>query len=142
MSRFVRPETDVLTLANGDTLIVKRRLNTGETRDMRGAILNDTAHTLKSDRAAFAVTTAYLLDWTLTDDDGRPVVIRDQPADVIRGALEQLDYDSFIEIATAIGEHAKRQTDLRAEEKKTRNSVIESDPTLRSPFGVVGATNG
>ena len=43
---------------------------------------------------------AYLLDWTITND-GRPVVIRDQPADVVRAVLDALDYDSFMEIAIA-----------------------------------------
>jgi len=129
MNRFVRPETALLTLANGDTLVVKVRLNTGETRAMRAAILagEDTGQS-RADRAAYAVVLAYLLDWTITDD-GRPVVIRDQPVAAVRAVLDALDYDSFIDIANAIGDHVHRETERRAEEKKTTASAPTSSAT-------------
>ena len=142
MNRFVRPDTAILALGNGDTLIVKHRLNTGETRAMRAAILGDgAAPANRADRAAYAVVVAYLLDWTLTDA-GRPVVIRDQPPDVVRAALDALDYDSFLEIATAIGDHVQREQARRAEEKKTQATANGSSATSPSPFVAVGATNG
>jgi len=141
MNRFVKPETAILQLENGDTLVVKVRLNTGETRAMRADILGADDNQSRADRSAFAVVVAYLLDWTI-NDDGRPVVIRDQPPDVVRAALNALDYDSFIEIANAIGDHVKRLKDAREEEKKTRNSVTESPATLQSPSVAVGVTNG
>ena len=141
MNRFVRPETAVLTLTNGDTLIVRQRLNTGETRAMRAAIMNGDEQASRADRAAFAVVVAYLLDWTLTDD-GRPVVIRDAPADKVRGALDALDYESFMEIATAIGTHVEQQKARRDEEKKTLSTAPASSAISPSPFDAVGATNG
>jgi hypothetical protein len=140
MNRFVRPDSTILTLENGDTIIVKVRLNTGETREMRGAILNPDEQS-HADRTAYAVVVAYLLDWTLTDS-GRPVVIRDQPVSVVRAALNALDYDSFIEIANAIGDHVHRQNALRDEEKKSLNTAPSSSETLPSPFAAAGVTNG
>jgi len=141
MNRFIKGDTAVLTLENGDTLIVKQRLNTGETRAMRAAILDGDGAASRADRAAYAVVVAYLLDWTLTDD-GRPVVIRDQPADVVRSVLDALDYDSFIELATAIGDHVARETARRADEKKAPATGTESPATWPSPFVAAGATNG
>lgn len=141
MSRFIRPDTDVLTLANGDTLIVKRRLNTGETHAMNGAILNGDAQLSQADRAAIAVVLAYLVDWTITDA-GRPVVIRDQPAASVRATVDALDYDSFIDIANAIGDHVRAQKARRAEEKKTLTGAPESPAIWPSPSVAVGATNG
>jgi hypothetical protein len=140
MSRFVRPETALLTLDNGDTLVVKVRLNTGETRALRAAILAG-SEASAADRAAFPVVLAYLLDWSITDD-GRPVVIREQPADTVRAILDSLDYDSFIDIANAIGAHVQRQTQLRAEEKKTQTTATGSSATSPSPFAAAGAMNG
>jgi hypothetical protein len=141
MNRFVRPDTAIVTLANGDTLIVKCRLNTGETRALRAAILNGDATQTQADRAAYAVVLAYLLDWTI-NDNGRPVVIRDQPADVVRAVLDSLDYDSFVEIANAIHDHVQRQTAARAEEKKTATIGTPSSPISPLPSVAVGATNG
>jgi len=141
MNRFVRPDSAIVTLSNGDTLVVKCRLNTGETRALRAAILNGDQAQTQADRAAYAVVVAYLLDWTISDN-GRPVVIRDQSADVVRAVLDSLDYDSFVEIANAIHEHVQRQKEIRDDEKKTENSATPSSPTLPSPFVAVGDTNG
>ena len=141
MNRFVRPDTAIVTLANGDTLIVKVRLNTGETRALRAAILNGDPTQTQADRAAYAVVLAYLLDWTISDN-GRPVVIRDLPADGLRAVLDSLDYESFTEIAVAIHDHVQRQKELRDEEKKTANSATPSSPISPSPSVAVGATNG
>jgi hypothetical protein len=142
MNRFVRPETAVLTLANGDTLVVKQRLNTGEWRRM-----TDTIRQAGDERGATVLqyqtglVLAYLVDWSLTDD-GRPVVIRDQPIDTVRASLDALDYESFREIADAIQVHTRRQDEARAAEKKTPNTANESPAILPSPFVAVGVTNG
>jgi len=146
MSRFVQPETAVLTLGNGDTLIVKHRLNTGETRRMFAAMRRDIVTgeereiVTKGNHDA-ATVAAYLLDWSLTDN-GRPVVIRDQPPDVVRAAVEQLDYESYTEIAAAITAHVARQDAARAEEKKTQNTGTGSPPISPLPPVLVGVTNG
>jgi len=141
MNRFVRPDTAIVTLANGDTLVVKKRLNTGETRALRAAILNGDATQSQADRAAYAVVVAYLLDWTISDN-GRPVVIRDQAADVVRSVLDSLDYDSFVEIANAIHEHVEQQKAARDAEKKTANTATESPQISPLPSVAVGVTNG
>ncbi len=135
-SRFVRPDTKTLTLANGDTLLVKRRMNHGEQRDaflrMRSNAVN----------AVDAMIVAYLLDWSLTDDDGRPIVIRDRPADEVQASLDNLDPDDFQEIKRAIEDHETAVMAERDAEKKQQGGEKESSATSPSPDAVAGATSG
>jgi hypothetical protein len=146
MNRFIHPETAILTLANGDTLVVKQRLNTGERRKMFASMYRESANGDGRDRVdplktGVSTVLAYLLDWSLTDD-GRPVPIRDQGEDVVRGALDALDYESFTEILRAIEAHEIRQDEARALEKKSPAGASGSSPTSPSPSGVAGATSG
>lgn len=144
MSRFVHPETCILSLADGATLVVKRRLNTGERRRMSAAMSSANGDgTPRFDRSKYPseLVVAYLLDWSLTDD-GRPVPIRDQPEDVVRAALDQLDYDDFTEIFQAIEAHITQQTAAREAEKKTRSFETGSPMTSPSPPAMGGGTNG
>src|SRR5579864_6637013 len=85
-SRFVRPSTRTLTLANGDTLTVKRRLSSGEQRAafarmyLTGA---DGALSLNTLQTGMAIITAYLVNWSLTDDDGQHVDIAGLSTDAL-----------------------------------------------------------
>jgi hypothetical protein len=146
MSRFVRPNTDVLPLSDGDTLVVRRRLNTGEQRAMfqrmRAAAPNGDGYHVDPMQVGLATMTAYLLDWSLRDDNGAPVVIRDQPMPVVESAINALDPDDFAEIREAIETHVARVEAARAEEKKTRRGGAASSPTSTSPDAAAGATNG
>ena len=146
MNRFVRPETVVLALAGGETLVVKRRLNTGEERALAAAMMR--APTNGDDRprvdplkVGVETVLAYLLDWTLTDD-GRPVPIREQPPENVRALLDALDYESFREIRAAIERHVTREAEARAEEKKSQATGSASSATSPSPSVAAGATNG
>jgi hypothetical protein len=146
MSRFVRPETRVLTLGNGDTLVVKDCLTAGEQRAayarmyLAGVNGNLSIHPLQ---VGLAQMTAYLVDWSLTDDEGRPVVIREVSADRLVEVLESLDPESFSEIRDAIDAHEQARALARAEEKKTiRTGVIESPQTSPSLVVVTGDRAG
>ena len=107
-SRFVRPETTILSLSNGDTLTVKRELTAGDTRarNKRSSFI-DEAGEVKLDRwlHGVATITAYLLDWSFTDDHGRPVPIRGLDAVSLEAVLDGLDTDSYVEILRAIETH-------------------------------------
>ena len=66
---------------------------------------------------------AYLLDWSITDADNKPVVILDQDSDVLVSALDNLDPDSFKEILNAIEDHMERVEKADEEEKKILTTV-------------------
>jgi len=126
MSRFVRPDTDRLDLTDGDWLLVKRRLTAGEERRAfarpykpihRGEPIE-----IDPEAVGLGLVTQYLLDWSLVDDRGQVVTIRDQPSSVVEAALNALDPASFREISDAIGAHVERQRAALDAEKKTRDT--------------------
>lgn len=143
-SRIRRPETETLVISGGDTLTVKRFLTAGEFRQllqraMRPLQLDpktaSNGHDLKFEvdptEVGLATTLAYLLDWSFTDYDGRPVLIRDQPIEVVRGALDSLDADSYLEVQRAIQAHDTAVRAWIAMEKKT--STGSEPPAPSSP---------
>jgi hypothetical protein len=122
MSRFVRPQTKTITLANGDQLTVRERLSAGEARayfarQYEPNSVGGWRRNLLMGDAAMIV--AYLLDWTLTDDQGTRVEIRDlSPAD-LQQVVDSLDTESFKEIHAAIEAHENAMLLARDAEKKT-----------------------
>jgi hypothetical protein len=145
MSRFVRPDTTVLPLSNGDTITVKTRLNWGQQHDAHGRM-----YTLGSDgvlhvnpsEIGFAMVVAYLVDWTLADDDGHVVPIRGIPVADLETILRTLDPESFGEIADAINEHETRTRATRDQEKKPLGGMNGVETTWPLPSGADGASSG
>jgi hypothetical protein len=123
MSRFVRPETAKLDISNGDWLLVKRRLTAGEERHAFARILRQTPFgekmALDFEQTGLAKMVAFLLDWSLVDDTGAVVPIRDQPPSTVEAALLNLDPRSFAEIHDAITRHETAQLAALDAEKKT-----------------------
>jgi len=115
-----------INLTGGDWITVKRELTAGEKR----RVFARTAKPVKAgtpieidlEKAGVCTIVAYLVDWSLLDDSGKPVVIRDMPAEYVEDVLNNLDGDSYDEINTAIDAHEKAVTD----EKKTRATVSVS----------------
>jgi hypothetical protein len=62
----------------------------------------------------------YLVDWSFTDTDGKPVPIKDMPAEYVVDVLNSLDGDSFQEITDAISAHEKA---VEAEKKTIRSNT-------------------
>jgi hypothetical protein len=117
-SRFVSPQTTTLKLSNGDTLTVKRRLNFGEQTDQLAAMASaplpgETTMRANPFEIGIAMVLAYLLDWSLTDEDGVHVEIRDKPREEVRSILRQLDPLDFQEIRVAVETHVAAQDQLR-----------------------------
>lgn len=132
MSRFVRPEQTTLHISNGDWLIVRKRLNTGEQRAMFARMARSTDdYKVNPMHVGLATVSAYLLDWSLTDDDGKRVVIAEQPIDVVEAVLNNLDTDSFKEIEKAIDKHVEALSAERAKEKES--PFTESVSSATSP---------
>jgi hypothetical protein len=145
MSRFVRPETRVLKISNGDTLTVKKRLSHGErqasfSRMYMAGLDGD----LKVNplQGGMAMVLAYLVDWSLVDDAGTRVEIRGLAADDVEAVLNALDPDDFAEIKTAIEQHEHEMLAERQVAKKAIDGEQESSATSPSPDDAGGDTSG
>ena len=145
-SRFTRPDVTHLQLANGDTLTVKRRLTAGEQRAMFARMYPTRGEKgeLALDRMQIDLSTmlAYLVDWSLTDDDGQPVPIRGLPPEELAPILDSLTPEDFREIAKVIDAHSDAMEAFRAAEKKTEPGDAALPSTSPSPADLVGATSG
>lgn len=144
-SRFVRPDTDKLTLRNGDWLLVKRRLNHGEQRRAFARLyLAGTDGRLRVNpiESGMGLVTAYLLDWSLTDDEGTPVVIRGVSDEELISKIDALHPDDFVEIKEAIEAHEQRMLEARAQEKKDPAGASTPSSTSPSPSAPAGASSG
>ena len=128
-SRVRRPDVDVLHISGGDTLTVKRFLTAAEFRELirastkpihmhAGAPSGDMSLEIDPTESGLATVLAYLVDWTFTDFDGRPIVIRDQPRAVLRAALDIIDADTYMEVQRAIQNHDTAMRAYADEEKK------------------------
>jgi hypothetical protein len=131
--RFVDPETRTLKLSDGEVLIVKRRLNTGERRQAMQGDISET--TLR-------IVLAYLLDWTLTDKQGLNIVpYAGKSDDERRSTLDALDPDDYDEIVELIAAHRAAERTARIAEKKmaggTGSPAISGSPSVAD-----GATSG
>jgi hypothetical protein len=146
--RVRRPVSDRLDLSDGDYLIVKQDLTAGEFRELMRASSRPVAVTpdviagatagqtpniqLDPIAAGLATVVAYLLDWSFEDAEGRKIVIADQPASVVRSALDHIDSAAYLEVQGAIMKHQTARAEQLAEEKKTRSGAPARDRILTS----------
>jgi len=145
MSRFVKPETKILRISGGDTLTVKRRLNSGEKRAAFARMSESTpSGELRVNRlqVGVAMIVSYLMDWSLTDDNGVVVQIREQPPEVVTAALDALDDESYAEIRDAIELHDAETRTAREQEKNGLDGANGSSAISPSPVVAAGDTNG
>lgn len=143
MSRFVRPDVVILKLSDGDTLTVKARLNAGEEHDAFARMIESAPDgSLRRNLrwAGISLAVAYLVDWSLTDDDGRLVAIRDHAPDAVLAILKALDPDSYKEVREAIEAHDTAVRAKREQEKNGQGGGLGSPAISPSLVGVAGAT--
>ena len=142
-SRVRRPDTDTIAISGGDTLTVKRFLTAAEFRELvkastkpvrlnAGTPAGDLAMEVDPTESGVATVLAYLVDWTFTDFDGRPLVIRDQPRAVVRGFLDAIDAESYMEVQRAIQAHDTAMRAFVDGEKKIPPGAQVPEPTSRS----------
>ena len=126
MSRFLKPEIVRINLTGGDWITVKRELTAGEQRRVFASTTKPVRAgeriEIDLEKAGLAEIVAYLVDWSFLDDAGKPVVIRDMPAEYVADVLNNLDGDSYTEIFNALNAHEQTV----AAEKKTRATVSVS----------------
>jgi hypothetical protein len=145
-SRVVRPETKRLEISRGDWLLVKRRLNTGERRRYFAAIYQheNAAGRMTVDplQTGVALVVAYLLDWSLVDEAGQIIPIRDTDDETKLAAIDAIDYDSFIEIKRAVEAHEEAQDRAATAKKTIPDGAPPSEATSPSLVGAAGAMSG
>ena len=144
MSRFVRPDTTVLHISDGDTLTIKTRLNAGEQREAYARMYRAGIDGLRVNplQTGLALITAYLVDWSLRDDDGVTVPIRGLSVGDLEDVLNGLDPESFTEIKVAIETHEEAARAAREEEKKRRAGLTDDAATSTSPSAAAGVLIG
>jgi hypothetical protein len=161
MSRFVKPAEVRIPISQGDYLIVKEKLNAGEQMEVFARLVRKgpddeggTARPVRIEKdgikaemeldplqAGLSTILAYLVDWSLTDDDGRIVSIRHQPPEVVTAALHNLEFEDYQEILEAVQAHEAKVKAARQEKKRSTGSPA-SDRTSPSLVGAIGGTNG
>lgn len=145
-TRIVRPESTRLEISGGDWLLVKRRLNAGEQRRAYARVYRGNAvdGKLQVDtmQTGLSLILSYLLDWSLVDEEGHVIAIRDEDDAVKEAALDAIDYRSFVEIKEAIERH-EAKNDAEAAAKKTMPAgESPSAATSPSPVAADGGSSG
>lgn len=154
-SHVVVPESTRYDLTTGGWILVKARLNAGEYRRMMSSMMGQLhvtpGQTALTDmpidpmQAGVTIVVAHLLDWTQTDPNGAPMLIRDQvtgeriSSERLTSMLDSLSIPVYTEIETIIQAHYDR---ARQAEKKTTSSGPSSPKTSPSPDAAGGAMSG
>jgi len=141
-SRMRKPETTRLQISRGDWLLVKKYLTAGEEHEMYSAMIAPGGGMVAPVLVQPSRIAAYLLDWSITDADDKPVVIRDQPRDVLLSALSALDPPDFKEIYQSVIAHQEAMDAAREQEKNVRDGGPVSSLISPSANGSSGDTNG
>jgi len=131
-SWFVRPETTTLHV-DGQTLVVRKYLSMGEHRARLARLYDTTAGGLlrvNPRQVGLATVTAYLLDWSITDDDGAPIPIRGLSLDDLQRVLDDLFPDRFAAIQDVIDAHEIAMLQARADLKKTAMTGDQPSPPI------------
>jgi hypothetical protein len=137
--RFVQPETERLTLSDGEWIEVKRELNAGEQRHAQAGYYKDLRAGERAliDYEQYGKTrmVAYIMAWSFLGFDGRP-----EPFD--ESALNQLDMDTYQEIDNALDAHEGRISARREARKNARDGAMTSPAISPSPYAAAGASSG
>jgi len=128
-SRYRKQEEVRLELTGGDWLLVRKHLTAGEERDAHAKVIK--AGTMRSgekpeldlEHLGIAQAVSYLIDWSITDADDKPIRIRDASYPFVAAALRNQTPESLREILDAIQAHDSAMTEARAEEKKAPAGV-------------------
>lgn len=140
-SWFISPESVRLDLSEGQWILVRQRLNIGEQRaaQARTYVLDADGLWRWNPRLVdHAMVVAFLLDWSLTDRERKPVVIRGLAPDALGAVLDNLAPERFGEIRDAITAHVERTHAARTEEKKTHAGGTTAATISSSPSAVDG----
>lgn len=140
--RFVEPETERLTISDGDFLDVKKRLNHGEHDDYLARLAphqvpgEPVQMNTKNLRTSKVI--AYLLGWSLTHK-GKPIPYSTDMSEQARvDAVNSLDRRSFKEIYDAIDKHEDKSDAEDAAKNTTGGGANASKAISPSPSDAAG----
>lgn len=150
-SRLVRPETVKLPLSDSDWVVIKKRLNQGEKRAHLSRMFRNAREvsdgTLRLDPGEVGISKAlaYVIDWSFCDDAGERIDIRDKTEDIVTGAFDAIEPESFDEIVDAIDAHLvamKRERDASKKTPDGENALSATSSSLSVVAGdQVGSVN-
>jgi hypothetical protein len=128
--RVVAPEEVRLPLSDGDYVDVKKVLNAGEYRKLLYDQFKDgEGATVRIDHAKVGIAKllAYILGWSFVGFNETPLPYApDQPEEIRRATLDNLDQDTYRELLAAINAHETEQERLLEAKKKDRATASSS----------------
>jgi len=137
--RFVQGDIVRLPLSGGEWIDVKGELNAGEARRVFSSLVKEMnageMTKLDPDRVGLTKIIAYVVGWSLLNRDGRP-----EPLD--ESAIDNLDLDTYQEIAAAVDLHDSACEARRNARKNDRDGESRSPATSPSPDAVAGVSSG
>jgi len=128
-SRYRRQEEHRLDLSDGDWLLVRKHLTAGEERDAQARVIKTGSFKqgekpeLDLEHLGISQAVSYLIDWSITDADDKPIRIRDQSYAFVAAALRNQTPESLREILDAIQAHDGAMTAEREIQKKDRGGA-------------------
>jgi hypothetical protein len=137
-SRYRRQEEMRIDLSEGDWLLVRKHLTAGEERDAHARVIKAGSFKqgekpeLDLEHLGIAQAVSYLIDWSITDADDKPIRIRDQPYAFVFSALRNQTPESLREILDAVQAHDSAMTAERDLQKKQLAGVSGPSPTFTS----------
>ena len=137
-SRYRRQEEVRLDISEGDWLLVRKHLTAGEEREAHARVIKAGSFRqgekpeLDLEQLGIAQAVSYLLDWSITDADDKPIRIRDQSYAFVSAALKNQTPESLREILEAIQAHDAAMLDARDQEKKLPAGASGSSPISTS----------
>ena len=133
---FVRPATARVALPDGEWIEVKQRLTIGEERRQQASVIKevrtDGRVTPDLEMLGKAETLAYLVEWSLRDEDGR--VVRIDTDARKSAAIDSLSPEAFRLISEAITAHVERM----AAERDVQKNVMDGVNALSTTSPSVG----
>jgi hypothetical protein len=135
-SRYRRQEEHRLDISDGDWLLVRKHLTAGEERDAQARVIKSGSFKqgekpeLDLEHLGISQAVSYLIDWSITDADDKPIRIRDQSYAFVAAALRNQTPESLREILDAIQAHDGAMTAEREIQKKDRAGATA--PSLTS----------
>jgi hypothetical protein len=129
---FVQPETTKLSIGEDAWILVKKRLNAGESRRMFAGVIKTMAIgeklELDPEKVGLQKVLVYLLDWSAADQ----FPIRGKSSGEVADALNNLDQESYQAIVKAIDTHEAEMDAAHELEKKVPSGESASSATSTS----------
>jgi hypothetical protein len=139
MSHYYRKQEEVrLEIPDGQWLLVRKHLTAGEERASQakvvkgGTLKPNEKPDLDFEELGIAQAVTYLLDWSITDADDKPIVIRDKPYGFVAAALRNMTTDGCRAILETIAAHDAAMAAEREHEKKDPAGASVPSPTSTS----------